>query len=106
MLDIQAQLRVIDAAIAYGWDLPTDRQPVRSYLCFVWGNYQCGYRLLRGEAHLLAVGVWSGAVPVGVLLDRMEEYPSEVKGRTGVAEAVEWLRRHRSVMATGFPLRW
>lgn len=51
---------------------------------------------LSGESALLAVGVLAEETPIGILLDRLTEYPSECALHPSqLADAVEWLRsRH------------
>lgn len=48
---------------------------------------------LTGGAGLLANGVMEGEVPIGILIDRLEEYPYEAGGEgTRLPECVLFLR--------------
>jgi len=56
-----------------------------------WGGFAS---VLHAESRALAAGVIRGAVPVGILLDRLTEYPEECEAPPElVAEAVAELRR-------------
>jgi hypothetical protein len=48
---------------------------------------------LKGDASLLAVGVFNGTTPIGILFDRLDEYPNEFDASEELrAQVVEYLR--------------
>jgi hypothetical protein len=90
---------VVWAGISFGWDsVNRPVPPVRAYLCFERDGIKCNQRL-KGDSFLLAVGVHQKEVPVGILLDRLEEYPEEVAELPAeqVSEVVRELRRRLEV---------
>lgn len=95
-----------DAGIAFGWDFVeskyTPRPPVRSYLCYTLNNGLSMNLTLMGVAHHLALGVWNGTTPIGILYDRLTECPSEVlAGGDDVNEVVEWMRENKPNWTVG-----